>query len=577
MKGRSRSPGLLLVLSLLFAACQGIDPTPNDEPVSAADHARFVKHRIDDALAFRVQKRFDAAEHQLHLALSRDPENARAHALLARTLHDLGRKGEAATHAARAQELAPPPPPPPDTPLVPDASGILFVLLPPEVEHHDAVSVPGEWGDPQVPRTLAKRIRTRLPKAGVTEVSPASVQEAEEWLRAQAPRAVISVRVDQALCGESAKDGPFALVSLTVAAARSGTLPDSPARVRATDEDPRIPPGCTDAALFLALEQALALPSVTSALASPAKPAQGAWAALAVRALFPVLDVQVGREIARARAEANETGTLLDASAEIERAAKDRARERELDTARAGDPRDPETNALEAEVAAERRRRDELLMTLQVDELKQRAPTGEEIAVLRVVEIRQSDAVGPRLARERAGGRAVESRVLYAPDGSVHARFYFEPGAREPLLREEDTDLDGAADRWTAYAGGRAREVWEDRGPSGHVNAHLTLADDGVSTESIEIDMDGDGRPERVFHYASGVLVGGDQDANRDGALDRFERFAPDGGLAARDEDLDGDGSVDLHSEFRDGKLLRREIRNPALVESLSGQPARTP
>jgi hypothetical protein len=214
-------------------------------------------------------------------------------------------------------------------------------------------------------------------------------------------------------------------------------------------------------------------------------------------------------------------------------------------------------------------------MALQIDELAQRAPTPEEIAVLRVVST--PDAVGARLARERAGGRTIESRVFYATDGRVLARFYFEPGAREPLLREEDTDLDGIADRWTAYASQRPTEVWEDRGASGRVNAHLRLAADGVSKEAIEIDMDGDGRPERVFRYAQGVLHAGEQDTNGDGLLDRFERFEPDGALAARDEDLDGDGAVDVHSEFRSGKLLRREVRDPALVESLSKRPAGAP
>jgi hypothetical protein len=217
--------------------------------------------------------------------------------------------------------------------------------------------------------------------------------------------------------------------------------------------------------------------------------------------------------------------------------------------------------------------------------------------VLRVAEIREPDGVGPRLARERAGGRKVEARVLYAPDGGALARFYFElpadevrasepvgreaaansPAAGALLLREEDTDQDGVPDRWTAYAGGRPVAVWEDRGASGHVNAHILLAADGLSTVSIEIDMDGDGRPERVFHYATGTLVGGDQDTDADGSLDRFERFEADGSLASRDEDLDGDGRVDVHSEFRSGRLLRREIRDPALVESLSTPPKSAP
>jgi len=569
-----------VLLPLLFAACQGISPTPNGEPVSEADRARYVKRRVEDALAFRLQKRFEAAEHQLHLALSSDPDHARAHALMARTLHDLGRKEEAAEHAARARQLKPAPAPPPETPLIPDASGVLLVLLPPEIE--SSADLSGEWENSHLLHTLATRIRTRLPKAAVSETTPASLREAEEWLRLEAPRGAISLRVDQARCAESAKDGPFALVSLTVVAARSGALPDEPLRVRAVDDDPSLPPACTDAALSHALELALALPGVASALAAPARPAQDAWPALAARALLPVRNVQRAREIARGRAEADRDATPPDAASEIEGAEQERERESELDAARAMTMRDPETRALEAEVAAERHHRDELLAALRVDELRQRAPTTEEIAVLRIAEIPEPDGVGPRLARERAGGRKVEARVLYAPDGGAVARFYFEPAANSPaagalLLREEDTDQDGVADRWTAYAGARPVAIWEDRGASGHINAHILLAADGLSTESIEIDMDSDGRPERVFHYATGTLVGGDQDTDADGSLDRFERFETDGSLASRDEDLDGDGRVDVHSEFRSGRLLRREIRDPALVESLSTPPTSAP
>jgi hypothetical protein len=572
---RQRWRARFALAALLLVGCQGIDPTPGDEPMSAADRARFVAQRVGDAQAFRVQKRFTAAEHQLRQALSVDPEHARAHSLLARTLHDLGRDDEAAPHAARAQALAPAPSPPAELPLVTDASGLLFVLLPPESEGRETSALPGEWEDPRLPGVLAKRIRLRLPKAEVKEVMPTSLLQAEAWLRTGAPRAVVSLRVDQALCSESAKDGPFAMVKLTVVSALSGALPDEPARIRATDDDPALAPECVDAALLRALEQTLALPGVLAAVAAPLRPAKEGWPALAVRALFPLVALEKGREIARGRVEADAQRGPQDATSEIALAEQDRARER--DAVRAPTPTDAEEAALEAEVEGERRRRDELLAALRVDELAQRAPTADEIAVLRVIALGEPASLGAQLARTRAGGRTVEARELHGPDGTVLARFYFEPGASAPLLREEDSQLDGTPDRWTAYANGRPSEVFEDRGASGHVNAHIRLAPDGVSTETIEIDLDGDGHAERVFHYTAGILVAGDEDADGDGRLDRFERFEPDGALIARDEDLDGDGSVDVHSEFQRGKLLRREIRNPALVESLSGRPAPRP
>jgi tetratricopeptide (TPR) repeat protein len=530
-----------------------------------------------------------AAERQLELAIGQDPESARAHSLLARTLAEQGRAEEAAPHAATARALAPPPPPPPDVPLDVDSKGLVFLLLPPEPPRHAALGVPGEWQDPRVPRQLVARIHARLPDAAVTETTPATVKAAEEWLRAQSPRAVISLRVDQADCGESVKDGPFALVSFTVAAARSGALPDPPAHVRVADDDPGLGEACADLALSRALEEALVLPGVDAALRAPAAPAEGAWHALAVRTLFPILDQRVAQEIQRGREERTlgepqsaeqslRRGEAVDPKQASDYASlveAERAKEPAEDAARrAADlPRDAESEALEAEIAAERSRRDELLAALRVDELAQRAPTREEIAVLRVKAISEPQALGPRLARERAGGRNVELRVLYGPDAAPLARFYFEPGAPTPLLREDDKDLDGLPDRWTAYAHEKASEIFEDRGNSGRVNAHIQLAADGVSTEIIEIDLDGNGKPERVFHYDRGVLLAGDEDVNGDGVLDRFERFDPDGSTASRDEDLDGDGRVDVRSEFTGGKLVRREILNPALLEALSTRP----
>lgn len=566
--GRPAVCAVFLAALLALPGCQGIDPTPGDEPPSPAERERFVRRRIEDAQAFRVQQRLEAAEHQLRLALGSDPENGRAHHLLARTLHEQGRTEEAKRHEARAAALSPPPPPPPETPLVQDASGVLVMLLPPEPSA-TAAPEPGGWPSPRVPHRMAKRLRARLPGARVEEASPRSSAEAEQWLRRQAPRAALSMRADEARCGESAKDGPFAIAALTVVSAQAGALPDEPARVRTDDDRPPIGDGCTDVALDRAVDLALSLPGVRDALAAPKRTVDGAWPALAVRALLPLVDVHAARELERARAEAAEHGAPLHETTVIGAAEEERLAERAR-TPQAPGSGDAESEAVEAELAAERRRRDQLLAALRVDELALRAPSAEEIAVLRVVKMRDPDGVGPRLARERAGGRPVEVRMLDDGQGRSLARFYFQPGATEPLLREEDSNQDGVADRWTAYASGRPREVLEDRGASGRVNARRILEADGLATERIEIDMDGDGRAERVFHYAAGTLSGGDTDTNADGILDRFERFDIGGSVSSRDDDLDGDGTVDVHSEFRAGKLTRRELRDAAQLEAVT-------
>lgn len=581
----------LLGFALLIAACQGVDYTPNNEPVPEASRARYVKRRLEDALAFRAQKRFEAAEHQLRLALARDPDHARAHALLARTLEDLGRSDEAAVHAARARQLAPEPAEADAGPLVSDASGVLVIVIGAPETAPEASERRSNAGDVAHARaTLASRVRVRLPRAIVTEAFPASAAEAERWIEDHARRGALSLRIDELRCAESAKDGPFALAGLTIVTATGGALPDEPARVRASDDDPPRPPGCFDVALARALDAALRLPEVARLLAAPAGPLPGAWPALAARALLPLREAQVAAEIARGRDAAQRPAPEPDAAAVVASAERERASEsaraplhREASQADAAAAADPETQALEAEVAVERRRRDELLAALRVDELHQRAPLPEEIAVLRVVAVDDLDGLGARLARERAAGRPIEARVLVAPDGATLARFYFEaapPDGRTsitPLLREEDTDLDGIADRWTAYADGRPHEIWEDRGASGHANAHILLAPDGASTQVIEIDMDGNERPERVFHYTSGRLVAGDADTNGDGRLDRFEHFDDAGELVTRDEDLDGDGQIDVHSEFRRGKLLRRELRDASVIERFATPSPKAP
>ncbi|CAG0981053.1 hypothetical protein MYXO_01857 [Myxococcaceae bacterium] len=560
----ARALGLAVMLAL--CGCQGIDPTPGDEPPSPADRERFVRRRVEDAQAFRVQKRLEAAEHQLRLALGVDPDHARAHHLLARTLVDQGRSDEAALHEARAAALSPPGPAASDSPLVEDASGVLVLIVPPAPSAGRARE-PGEWPNPRVPLQLARRLRSRLPKAVVSEATPDSLARTEGWLREHASRGAISFRVDEARCAESAKDGPFAIVTLSVVSARAGALPDEPSRVRSDDDRPAIGDDCADRALADAVDRALASTDVAGVLASSPQRTDATWSALALRALLPLGDLHASSEVARARAEAAEHGRPLDAATLIDRAETERASEREPSEA-ASTVEDPADEALEAELAAERRKRDELLAALRVDQLASRAPSPHEIGVLRTLAMKEPEGVGATLARERSRGAPIEVRVLTGPDGAELARFYFVPGASAPLLREEDSNHDGTPDRWTAYVGDRPREVLEDRGASGRVNARRWLAEDGLSTERIEIDMDADERPERVFHYAAGVLVGGDSDESGDGRLDRFERFEPDGTIASRDDDLDGDGTPDVRSEFKAGKLVRREFRDSRQAEA---------
>ena len=76
----------------------------------------------------------------------------------------------------------------------------------------------------------------------------------------------------------------------------------------------------------------------------------------------------------------------------------------------------------------------------------------------------------------------------------------------------------------------------------------------------IELDRDGDGRPERILNYSGGMLTAEARDTDGDNGLDTFDRFDSDGNLGLREEDLDGDGSIDVRSVYQAGKLVRRYL-----------------
>jgi len=120
-------------------------------------------------------------------------------------------------------------------------------------------------------------------------------------------------------------------------------------------------------------------------------------------------------------------------------------------------------------------------------------------------------------------------------------------------------------DHCASFIPGRS-EVWEDREHAGVPTAHFVLGRDGA-VQKIEVLRAADSTAVRVFEYAGGHLVSEAQDTNGDGVLDRFERFDADGEVVMREEDLNGDGKIDVRSFFEKGKLVRREIIDPELLQ----------
>jgi hypothetical protein len=167
-------------------------------------------------------------------------------------------------------------------------------------------------------------------------------------------------------------------------------------------------------------------------------------------------------------------------------------------------------------------------------------------------------------------------RAAHAPDGTLLARYYFGEGPSEgackgasegtcagaaiPVLREEDRDGDGRADRWIGYAGRTRREIWEDDHGAGRPDVHLVFAEGGALIERIELDPDRNGEPDRIFYYRGKSLVGDARDTDGDGRIDRFDSFGATGSLDLIERDVDGDGRIDLRSHYESGRLVRREI-----------------
>jgi hypothetical protein len=221
--------------------------------------------------------------------------------------------------------------------------------------------------------------------------------------------------------------------------------------------------------------------------------------------------------------------------------------------------------AAEARLDEARRERADLLAARAALGEAEQVAEPAALAALRLGEIRDPDAFGPRTARQRAGGE-VEVRVVYTPDGHVIARYYLPSGGGEAALREEDIDGDGRADRWTAYRNGVRSEVWVDGHGDSRPDAHFSFSPDGSQVVRIAIDSVADGRDDRILRYEGGVLAFESTDTNGDGVLDRFERFDAEGNVETRDEDLDGDGVLDMRSTYRGGRLVERSIRDAELV-----------
>ena len=204
-------------------------------------------------------------------------------------------------------------------------------------------------------------------------------------------------------------------------------------------------------------------------------------------------------------------------------------------------------------------------------------------------------------------------------DGKPEIKITIDPKTGQVLKREEDTDYDGTLDAVNTYLpDGRLKERAEDTNQDGKPDRWLTYDGNETATR-VEVDRNFDGKRDGFLQYQNGVLAYEEYDNNNDGKIDRrieyvngkrhveiedtnlngvmdsrtyfddkgvivrverdknedgkpdvfeyFEETAPGKVvLVKREEDTNGDGIIDVTSYYEKGKLVRKEVSDPNLV-----------
>jgi len=165
----------------------------------------------------------------------------------------------------------------------------------------------------------------------------------------------------------------------------------------------------------------------------------------------------------------------------------------------------------------------------------------------------------------------------------------------DPVGRVRDTNDDGNPDSWERFGEGRTTESQVDRDDDGVRDAFfryegrylaeekhdanndgkidLRISYDRKYRAQVEEDHDKDGRFDSWTFYVvvdeREVVTRVELDRNSRGFADTFEFFETGSGeplLVRREEDINGDGQIDLVSFYLDGRLVRRDIAVPDLV-----------
>jgi hypothetical protein len=167
-----------------------------------------------------------------------------------------------------------------------------------------------------------------------------------------------------------------------------------------------------------------------------------------------------------------------------------------------------------------------------------------------------------RASYDRATGRLTELTSDTNRNGRIDT--WTEMDGSRPVRSRADRNEDGRLDRWEYYdATGRLVKVGLSRADDGTPDAWAFAGSDG-RIERIEVSSVRDeAKIDRWEHYQAtgggdGVLMRVEEDTNRDGRKDKWERY--EGGvLAIAEFDGDGDGRPDRRLTYRGADLISIE------------------
>jgi hypothetical protein len=161
------------------------------------------------------------------------------------------------------------------------------------------------------------------------------------------------------------------------------------------------------------------------------------------------------------------------------------------------------------------------------------------------IQVLDENGDGTRDTWERYRDGSLLAKTTDSDADGVKDVFYRYDGT-ELVQKLSDQNNDAAIDRIETFAGRHRKSIEEDRSMSGQMDTWTTyrVIDGREVITQIERDSRDRGTPNIVEIYET------QGDSTR---------------LARKEEDLDGDGNVDIVSTYEDGRLLQRAISDEAL------------